>query len=341
MPGNGKQEMAADNSESLRVRGDVAVVGVTSPLGLALVDALLASGRRVRGLSRSETVPADWVLHPGFRSERFDLENPAGLVKILAECQEVIWLAHAYGVGDSVPSGDCNSNALSALCETRSSRLRRIVFLSSGGVYGTPRQIPVSECHPRHPRSVYGKSKKHMEDILLARSRCNDWSSTILRPGNIYGPHYLSTGAKGVIGAFVRALRNDLPVTLVADGRALRDFVYEGDVVRAIIHSLDQAGSVVWNVGTGVGTRVRDVLDCVCRTLAHYPKEVTPAPAPMCDPREVVLDCSKIYHDIGWLPSVDLDRGLSLMLRPLAEQFGTQPRFSISCRQFQNKGSVL
>lgn len=308
----------------------VAVVGATCPLGLGLVDALLASGRKVRALSRSATVPAHWRLHPGFQSGRCTLEDPARLLSGVSGCREVIWLAHAYAGKESPCPDDCNSAALSALCDAPGLHLRRIVLLSSGGsVYGAPREIPVGEFHPRRPQSAYGRSKKRMEDVLRARAECNGWSGAILRPGNIYGPHYLSTRAKGVIGAFVRALRSGQPFKLVADGSAVRDFVHEDDVIRAIVHALDWRSSVAWNVGAGVGTQIRDVLDRVCDALGRRPTEVKSVAAPPSDPREMVLDCSRLRRDTGWRPAIAFDSGLRSMLRPVAEELARASRFPI------------
>jgi len=158
-----------------------------------------------------------------------------------------------------------------------------------------------------------------MEEALLAR--CQNGSSVscgILRPGNIYGPEYLAPRAKGVIGAFVRELTNDGHVTLVADGQSLRDFVHADDVVRAIFFALDMPTSVVWNVGTGVGTRVRDVLELVCHHLGRKPTSIKVLPARATDPHEIVLDCEKIFQDTGWTHDIDLDSGLYSLLSPLA-----------------------
>src|SRR5205807_429655 len=124
----------------------------------------------------------------------------------------------------------------------------------------------------------YGKSKKHMEDTLHeACDRTKMLSGVILRPGNIYGRYYLAPNAKGCIGAFARALLAHTPITLVDAGQAVRDFVHVDDVVSGIMSAIHYDRSfTTWNLGSGAGVQVRQVLSMICEILDRSPVGIAP-----------------------------------------------------------------
>lgn len=296
----------------------IAVVGATCPLGRHLIEALLASGHSVLALSRSmQKVPLAWKANPRILNRAFDLRDPIGLTAALRDSAQVIWLAHATEQRLASPEPDPNVVALDSVCRAGALFPRRIILVSSGGsVYGPPSSLPVAEQCLRNPKSAYGLVKKRMEDTLETATERQGWlSGIILRPGNIYGKYYLNPGAKGCIGAFARALLANQPITLVAGGRAVRDFIHVDDVVSAVFAVMASDRSfAIWNVGSGVGTKVQKVLQMMSSLLNRIPIGINDVTAPPTDVNEIVLSTTRIRTECSWSPVFTLPTGLRNVL---------------------------
>lgn len=292
----------------------VTVVGSTCPLGKHLVESLLQKGHSVVGLyRRREAIPLSWAENPSWRGIQFDLQKVEALVPMLATSTRIVWLGHS----SSVLGDDPNVKALKAVLSHAGCRQRKVVFLSSGGsIYGNPEILPVSELHPCRPLSAYGRSKLQMEQALLTGAqRATGISYTIIRPGNIYGQAYCTREAKGCVAAFTQAILRGEPVPLVASGMSVRDFVHADDVVRAIRLALESDGcSTTWNVGSGVGTQIRQVLAMVAEILGRAPQGIQHIPAAETDIDEIVLDTRRIREEAAWHPAFGLRQGLEFML---------------------------
>jgi len=127
------------------------------------------------------------------------------------------------------------------------------VFASSAAVYGEVATLPVGEDVQTRPVSPYGIDKLASEYALDYYAQVHGVPTTALRFFNVYGPRQdPSSPYSGVISIFADRARAGRPLTIFGDGGQTRDFVYVGDVVRAIIAALgDSANRVVANVGTG------------------------------------------------------------------------------------------
>lgn len=292
----------------------VAVVGATCPLGRHLMKALLRSQRQVLGFYRKETaLPGWWNQAAGFQAVQFDLEEPASLARLLESSTHIIWLAQSTRLSSL---DDPNVTALQAVL-SQSRHSRRVVLVSSGGtVYGSPEELPVREEHLCRPISPYGRSKRQMEQILLNYAQSDPAISyVIIRPGNIYGQEYLNGEGKGCVAAFAYALLHDLEVPLVEKGLTVRDFIHVDDVVQGILMGLDRtAGSAIWNVGSGTGTRIYTVLEMISTILNRAPKGFRHVQASATDIREIFLDIRRIKDESGWHPTMSLREGLEYTL---------------------------
>ncbi|HEY8378036.1 MAG TPA: SDR family oxidoreductase, partial [Nannocystis sp.] len=134
--------------------------------------------------------------------------------------------------------------------------LRRLVYLSSGEVYG-PGAVPFHEDSPRLGRSPYAQAKIRGEDELTAACARAGIALIILRPGVVYGPGQAATM---LIPALLAALRAGQPFRTTA-GEQTRDFLHIDDLVRLLVRCLDDdAPPGTYNAGTGVETPVRAVI---------------------------------------------------------------------------------
>ncbi|HYI60961.1 MAG TPA: UDP-glucose 4-epimerase GalE [Acidimicrobiales bacterium] len=198
----------------------------------------------------------------------------------------------------------------------------RVVFSSTCAVYGTPQGLPVAEDHPLAPENPYAESKRMVEQMLRWYSELHGMRSVSLRYFNAAG-----ASADGRIGEDWTVTLNLVPLVMKAalgripqvtvfgtdyptrDGTGVRDYVHVEDLADAHVRALDhlEAGGETThvNLGTGVGSTVREVLDMA--------REVSGVDIPSADAPRRPGDAAEIYGDnrraldlLGWRPDRDL-----------------------------------
>jgi UDP-glucose 4-epimerase len=245
----------------------VVVTGGAGFIGSHTVDRLLGAGHRVVVLDDFRTGKrANLAHHAG--SDRLDVvacDVSHGIFAALAPitarhgpAERIVHLAAQVSVVHSVqnPLIDMQVNyggTLHVLEYARATGIKKVVFASSAAVYGEVATMPVGEDTPTRPVSPYGIDKLASEHALDYYAAVHGVPGTALRFFNVYGPRQdPSSPYSGVISIFVDRARAGRTLTLYGDGGQTRDFVYVGDVVRAIVAALgDGADRVVANVGTG------------------------------------------------------------------------------------------
>jgi len=182
----------------------------------------------------------------------------APITKVYGAVERIIHLAAQISVVSSIanPLGDMAINyggTLHALEYARTFGVKKIVLASSAAVYGDAAQPPVAEDAPCKPISPYGINKLTSELALDYYASTHGVPSTSLRFFNVYGPRQDPTSPySGVISIFTDRARAGRTLTIFGDGGQTRDFVFVGDVVRAILAaSKDGNSRLVANVGTG------------------------------------------------------------------------------------------
>ena len=202
--------------------------------------------------------------------------------------------------------------------------LKYFIFSSSGGVYGNPQEVPVSEENnvPR-PESPYGQAKLMIEQALPWYERAYGLKSVSLRYFNAAG-----AAPDGRIGEDWNLTNNLIPLALKAalglspafsimgvdhptrDGTCIRDFIHVCDLAEAHVMALEtlkRGGSGgTYNLGTGQGTTVREVVEMVKRvTRKDFP--VNELPGRPGDPVAIYADSSKARRELGWQPRYSLE----------------------------------
>jgi UDP-glucose 4-epimerase len=188
----------------------------------------------------------------------------------------------------------------------------RVVYPSSGGtVYGNAEIVPTPETAPLQPLSFYGLLKATSENYLRMFIAQDRVQGTVLRIANPYGPGQKLNRGQGLIPALINRIRAEEPIYLIDGGKAIRDYVYIDDVVRA----LELAGTEqsllneTLNVGSGVGYSVAEVLAMVEEVLGQK-ANARHAPYRSGDVHASVLDSSKLQSLTDWSPTHDLMEGL-------------------------------
>ena len=287
------------------------VLGGAGFIGSHLTDALARAGHRVRTFDR---VPP--VLRGDCEILTGDFLNPDHLATALSGSEVVFHLISTTlpQASNDNPVFDAETNLLGtlrmlALC--RRERVRKVVFVSSGGtVYGIPRTVPIAESHSTDPTCAYGIHKLAIEKYLHLEHVLHGLDYCVLRPANLYGERQRADVAFGAVAVFLdRALRGE-PIRIWGDGSIVRDYVYVGDAVDAMLKAMAYAGDEkVFNVGSGAGTSLNDLVkrieDVVGRRVAV---EYTPRRA--FDVPVNVLDSPLAKRVLGWSAATPLGAGI-------------------------------
>jgi UDP-glucose 4-epimerase len=244
--------------------------------------------------------------------------------------EAVIHFAGLKAVGESVARPveyyDVNvTGTLSLLRAMEAASCARVIFSSSATVYGEPVYLPYDEDHPTAPTSVYGQTKRMAEQILT------DWAAArpeaavmLLRYFNPVGAHpsgrigedpqgvpdnlmpYLAQVATGQ-RPYLQIWGDDYPTP---DGTGVRDYIHVVDLARAHVAALDRAAAVtgaeVYNIGTGRGSSVREMLDAFSRAVGRdLPAQVMPRRPG--DIAEMQADATKAATQLGWQADFGID----------------------------------
>jgi UDP-glucose 4-epimerase len=129
---------------------------------------------------------------------------------------------------------------------------------------------------------------------------------TVLAMGNVYGKRQRTQD--GVIASFLDALAQGKAPIVHGGGKQVRDFVFIDDTVDAISRSLDRAGGLVINVGTGVSTTINDLWSVMGGLAAPVPRSAAERPH---DIARLSLSPVRARIQLGWSPFTTLEQGLA------------------------------
>ncbi len=197
------------------------------------------------------------------------------------------------------------------------SGIKHLVFSSTAAAYGIPKRVPIPEDEPKAPINPYGESKVMVETVLEWLDRYRGLRSICLRYFNACGAEpAVGLGERHdpethLIPLLLRAVQTSQPATLFGDdyptpdGTCIRDYIHVSDLAEAHIASIESllAGgkSDVFNVGTGSGHSVKEVLAAVERvTGKKVPFKM--GPRREGDPPSLVADSSKLQRVLRWKP---------------------------------------
>lgn len=190
--------------------------------------------------------------------------------------------------------------------------VRRLVFASTAAVYGDNESLPLCENELPCPLSFYGLSKLTVEGYLALYRRYYGLEYAALRFANVYGERQGDGGEGGVISIFTKRVAAGLPITIYGDGRQTRDFIYAGDVARAIQAALTapvEQVNDIFNVSTNKEISLQDMVE-VLRIVSG--KEIKPqyGSARAGDIYRSILSNDKIRRKLDWQPEMDFAEGL-------------------------------
>ena len=298
------------------MRMNTLIIGGGGYIGSHLIAYLLASGRHVTVLGRSEK--PFYPLPANVDYCRGDFGTLSLIKPLLDKHQEIIHLAYA-----TVPNTSFD-NPLSDLLQNLpptvqlftevAARGGRLILVSSGGtVYGEATQFPISEDHSTNPISPYGVTKLTLEKYAHLYAITHGLKLVCLRPANAYGVGQRPFKGQGFISTAMSSIMGGKAIKVFGERGSVRDYIYVSDLASGIFHALENGHlSETYNIGSGVGRSNMDVVEIMAPLLncTDGKVHVEHLPERVFDVHINVLDSSKLHQHSGWKPEVEFEDGL-------------------------------
>jgi len=299
----------------------VLITGAAGFLGSALGAHLIKQGHEVRGLDDLSTGKEEAV-HEDVLFTRGDVMDRPKLWTLLQDVECVFHLAARVSVQESIlyprEYNETNVGGTVSLMEAmRDVGVRRVVFTSSGAVYGSQKKQPLSEDLRPHPDSPYAVSKLSAEYYVRTIGKLWEIETVTLRIFNAYGQgQHLPPAHPPVIPNYLKQAVQEGTLVIHNSGDQTRDFVYVDDVVRAMSRaaSADEVDGEIINVGSGTEVSVTDLADLVLEVTDGEP-EVVHNPKSDGGVKRMRADITRARDLLDYEPQISLREGLRLTLK--------------------------
>jgi UDP-glucose 4-epimerase len=296
------------------------VTGAAGFIGAALAARLLSEGHEVVAIDNLSTgnranLPAGVEFHQA------DCQDGSLYDRLPRRAYEAIYHIAGQSSGEisfDNPVYDLQTNTQSTLLLLRHALdlgCRRVYYASTMSVYGDQPDAPVAETAVPAPRSFYGVGKLASEHYLRIYSQYGI-DAVALRLFNVYGPgQNMANLRQGMASIYLAQALSEGAIHVKGGGDRFRDFVYIDDVVAAFLalRKRQEAGYAVFNVATGIRTRVRELVDLIRDRLPGRDIPVTYAGSTPGDMFGIVADCTAAFESLGWRAEVNLAEGLGRM----------------------------
>lgn len=193
------------------------------------------------------------------------------------------------------------------------SNIKKLVYSSSGAIFGEAKYLPVDEDHPLNPESPYGVSKLAAEKYCFAFYKVHGLPITALRYFNAYGPRQGTSGYANVIAIFFNRIREGKPFTVYGDGEQTRDFVFVKDIVQANILAAAQPAAVgeIFNIATGHENSLSELISII-NQLSSKRNEIDYTESRAGEVKHSRATIEKAQRILGYKPTIWLEEGLRL-----------------------------
>jgi UDP-glucose 4-epimerase len=303
------------------------VTGCAGFIGSQIVDRLIESGHDVIGIDNLST-GFEQFLEKALSSKKFtfvkgDLLDQSFLQTIFMDCEIVFHLAANADVRFGVhhPYKDLQLNTIATfnvLEAMRKNGIQKIVFSSTGSIYGEASIIPTPESafFPVQT-SLYGASKLAAEGLIQAYCEGFNFRAYIFRFVSILGERY----THGHIFDFYKKLLKDpTRLQILGDGQQKKSYLHVQDCIDAIFLALAKANSPVniFNLGTDEYCQVNQSIDWICQELGVNPKRIYSGGSRgwIGDNPFIFLDCTRI-RKLGWKPKRNIQESVIATLKYL------------------------
>jgi UDP-glucose 4-epimerase len=296
----------------------ILVVGGAGYIGSVCAELLLDAGHTVSvfdNLSEGHRAAID----PRAEFIECDLEDRQSVERLMVRrCPDAVmhFAANAL-VGESMqnPSKYFRNNVangLNLLDAMVEAAVGKFIFSSTCAIFGPPDRVPIDETMPTRPINPYGESKLAFEKILRWYDQIHGLKFVSLRYFNAAGAsekfgedhrvetHLIPNVLKVALGEkpHVEIFGTDYETP---DGTCIRDYIHIIDLAQAHILALGASKSEFYNLGTGGGSSVREVIDA-CRNVTGHKIDIVEKPRRPGDPPRLIASSEKIQRELGWKP---------------------------------------
>jgi UDP-glucose 4-epimerase len=298
----------------------VLVTGAAGFIGSHMVDRLLSAGHRVVGFDNLSTGQIRFLENALARSEftlhQADLLDGKSLAQAMEGVELVVHFAANADVrfGTEHPRKDLDQNTIATwnvLEAMRERNCKRIIFSSTGSVYGEPDIFPTPETCPFPIQtSLYGASKLAAEGLIQAYCEGFGMQGYIFRFVSILGERY----SHGHVFDFYQQLaEHPEHLHVLGNGHQRKSYLYVQDCIDAILTAIDRAKDKVniFNLGTDEYCEVNDSIGWICEYLGLHPKLTYSGGERgwVGDSPFILLDCSRI-RALGWRPRLTIKQAV-------------------------------
>ncbi|MEM9619524.1 MAG: NAD-dependent epimerase/dehydratase family protein [Pseudomonadota bacterium] len=295
--------------------GKLLITGGCGFVGANLIAGAIRQGAsHIRVLDNESGGDRAWISEFDVEFQRGDIRDPEAAATAVKGMDCVIHLAADTRVMDSIENPSFNfdvnvAGTLNILEAMRQQGVERIVNASTGGAIIGDATPPVNEDMPARPASPYGAAKLAVEGYCSAYSAAYGLKATSLRFSNVYGPRSYHKGS--VVALFCRQILNGEMLVVYGDGSQTRDYVYVEDLVDGIISAIRTDETGVFQLGTGTGTSLNELID-IMREIAGPERkiDVDYADFRSGEIRHTWCDISKARDVLGYMPKISLLDGI-------------------------------
>lgn len=290
------------------------VTGGAGFIGSNLTDELVRLGHKVTVIDNLSLGKKEYI-NSRAKFHKLDIRNYKKIKPLFKGIDCVFHLAAQPRIQPSIinPAESFDNNVLgtfNVLLAVKENGVKKIVYSASSSAYGDQRKLPLKEKMIAHPKNPYALFKYMGEEMCVLFHSLYGLPVVCLRYFNVYGERQSTEGAYAtVIGIFLKQKESGKPLTIVGNGRQMRDFTYVGDVVRANILAMKSSGAVgqLINIGSGGNYSVNEVADMI------YDKHKLIPPRPG-ETRVTLADISKAKKLLGWEPRISLENWIRKQL---------------------------
>jgi UDP-glucose 4-epimerase len=292
------------------------ITGAAGFLGAALANRLVHSGHNVRGLDDLSTGNPESLI-PDVHFTRGDINDRPKLWSLLQGVDCVYHLAARVVVPESIlyprEYNQVNVGGTVALMEAmRDVGVRRVIFISSGALYGDQQEQPIRETSLPAPRSPYAVSKLAAEYYIRTIGSLWGLETVCLRVFNAYGPgQHIPPVHAPVIPYFLHQAATRGTIVIHGDGNQSRDYIFLEDVVDGMVSasSIQGIDHAIINLGSGRETTVRDLMRLVLEITGGKPEVVYNSRSDR-GPSRMCADVSLAREQLGFQPKMSLEAGI-------------------------------
>lgn len=302
----------------------ILVCGGAGYIGSHMVYDLIGRGEKVLIVDNLQTGHRDAV-HPDAKFLQGDIRDRKFMKTVFDnhDIEAVIHFAANSLVGESMTKPleyyDNNVFGTQVLLESmKEAGVKHVVFSSTAATYGEPKRVPIEESDMTSPTNAYGETKLSMEKMFKWADTAHGIGYVSLRYFNVAGAH---ESAK--IGEDHNPETHLIPLILqvplgkraqisiygddydTPDGSCIRDYIHINDLTdahyRALKYLKDGGSSEIFNLGSGSGYSVKEMIEAARRVTGHsIPAEITPRRSG--DPARLIASSEKAKRHLGWSP---------------------------------------